>query len=68
MSKITSQPIHRLHITLFQSEYDQLRSISKEVKSPISKVLRELIRELLSVKQQIIIREKLKALEEIEYD
>jgi hypothetical protein len=68
MSKITSQPVHRIHITLFQSEYDQLRAISKQIKSPISKVLRELIRELLSAQRQIVIQEKLKALEEINYD
>lgn len=64
MSKITSQPIHRLHISLFQSEYDQLISYSQQINAPISKILRELIRELLSAHQQIIIRKKL---EEIEF-
>ena len=51
MSKITSQKVKRVHFSLFQNEYDKLESFSRQVKSPMSKIIRELIRELLNANQ-----------------
>ena len=68
MPKITSQEVKRLHITLFQTEYDQLEAFSNEIKSPMSKIVRELIREFLSARQIKLLHDNLLAFEESEYD
>jgi hypothetical protein len=53
MPKITSQPIHRLHINLLETEYLNLSHFARENHTSISKIIRELISELIISDRQI---------------
>ncbi len=51
MSKITNQKVHRLHISIFASQYNHLRKLADENCTTISEILRAHI-DLLVEKQK----------------
>lgn len=51
MPKITSQKIHRLHISLFESEYNQIQNLADQNHTSISEIIRTCIKLLNSEKE-----------------
>ena len=44
MPKITSQKIHRLHISLYESEYKQIQNLAEQNHTSISEIIRTCIK------------------------